>query len=192
MRRIYIAILTLGLVGEAWGQSDRSFEDFFDKFLKGFEKDMEQQMKRFEKMFQSAPFGEMEKMFPSRENVGVEPFWRETDNQRILVFKVDSSDKEIPFNIQIENGHITVEGTVKKQQKSVNPNTGATSFSSNVYQFQHGPVPIPSDVDEGGVKIEKKKDEVLIRFPKKIGKAKPAPPGKSGRPLPRHKGDKTI
>ena len=176
--KIFLYILALSFTCQAWGQQDR----FFDKFLKNFESEMDREMKRFEKFFQ------IDKMALFFEDAGVEPFWRETKEHRILVFKVESSNDEIPFNIEIKNGHITVKGTIKKQKKSVDPITGATSFSSNVYQFQHGPAPIPSDVDESGVKIEKKKDEVLIRFPKKKGRSSQ----KGGKSLPRSKGDVTI
>ena len=112
------------------------------------------------------------------------------------MFKVDASEKGIPFNIQIKEGSIVVKGTTKKQEKITNPTTGETSFSSNIYQFQHGPMPIPSDVDESGVKIEKKEDEVLIRFPKKQTKGRAVKkiqkPKPNVKPLPRSKGDMTI
>ena len=168
-----------------WGQQRKeSMEGLFDNLMKSFEMDMDRQMKRFENFFKGGPFLDMD--FGSN---APEPFWRETQKQRILVFKVDASEEGIPFNIQIKDGHIIVKGTVRKQEKTTDPTTGSVSTSTNIYQFQHGPVPIPSDVDEGGVKIEKQKDEVLIRFPKKkSGKSSK----KSGEPLPRDKGDVTI
>ena len=133
-------------------------------------------------------------MFPRFDHAGVEPFWRETEKERIFVLKVDASEKEIPFNIQIAKGHITIKGTVKKQERVTDPSSGTTSFSSNVYQFQHSPIPIPPDVDESGVKIEKIKDEVLIRFPKKHPKSvkKKESQKPVSKPLPRRKGDVTI
>ena len=186
--KIALLLLVLTLTPKGWGQQGQSLESLFEKLMKNFEMDMEREMKHFEKIFQNGPFLGIDKMLPRFEVAGVEPFWRETEKQRILVFKVDASDDGIPFNIQIKDGHITVKGTIQKREKVTDPTTGATSFSSNVYQFQHGPVPIPSDVDEGGVKIEKIKDEVLIRFPKKNSKKS----SDKGKPLPRRKGDVTI
>ena len=190
MKQLFV-MLTLVLTFEAWGQQGHSFGNFFDKFLKNFETEMDREMKRFENFFQHDSFGGIDKMSAFFGGAGVEPFWRETKEHRILIFKVESSNDGIPFNIKIKDGHITVKGTIQKQKKSVDTNTGTTSFSSNVYQFQHGPVPIPSDVDESGVKIEKKKGEILIFFPKK--KATTAKPSqKRGKSLPRSKGDVTI
>ena len=191
MRQFFIIFLLLGFFSKVWGQQEHFFGDIFEKLLKNFDADMEQEIKRFEKFFQTSPFLGLDKVSPLFENVEMEHFWRETKEQKILVFKVDASSKEIPFNIQIKDGHIVVKGTVQKQTKNIDSTTGATSFSSNVYQFQHGPILIPLDVDEGGVKIEKVRGEVLIRFPKKKGvMAKPAQ--KKQKPLPREKGDLTI
>ena len=191
MKHLFVLLLAWGFFLKAWGQRDQSFEDLFNKLLKNFETEMGRDMKRLENFFQKGSFLGIDKISPFDETK-VEPFWRETEKQRILVFKVEASDNGIPFNIQIVDGYITVKGTVQKQQRSVDPNTGATSFSSNVYQFQHGPVPIPSDVDESGVKIEKEKGEVLIRFPKKKKAGTADKPKKSTKPLPRRKGDITI
>ena len=194
MRRLAMILLVSVFASDVRGQQERPFEGLFDRLMKNFETDMDRQMKRFEKLFQGGSFTGMDRMFADIDASGVEPFWRDTKKERILVFKVDASEKGIPFNIQIKEGGIVVKGTVKKQERITDPTTGGTSFSSNVYQFQHGPIPVPRDVDEGGVKIEKKGDEVLIRFPKKqagvINKKFQKKP--DGGSLPRRKGDVTI
>lgn len=193
-KRFLIIFFTSIFTLPVQAQGGESVEHFFNRLFKQFDHNIEQELKRFEKFFETSPFNRS--LFSDMET-GVEPFWRETEDARILVFKVENASKEIPFNIKINNGHITVTGTIQKQQKNVDPTTGATSFSSNTYQFQHGPMQLPLDVNQEDVKIEKKKDEVLILFPKKNKSAVKSkkikkPRQKSDNSLPPGKGDIPI
>ena len=194
MKRLIVLISLLCLSHQtlAQAQPEPSFEELFNKLLKQFDDQMDKEMKRFEKFFDTHTFQGLDKMLPQfgSPNPGAEPFWRETPNERILVFKVETTNQGIPFNIKIKDGSITVTGTVQKQQKSIDPTTGSSSFSSNTYQFQHGPMILPKDIDPEGVKIENKNGEVLIRFPKKKPASVSSP--KQSRPLPRSKKDRPI
>lgn len=60
------------------------------------------------------------------------------------------------FNVQVANGQLTVEGTLKGSEDD-------SSFSS---RFQRS-IPVPEDVDPGGIQMETKGDHVIVTLPKR-------------------------
>jgi HSP20 family molecular chaperone IbpA len=113
--------------------------------------------KRMEKLMQNFNTNDF---FQGGNDVVGEYDWKETKTHLILSLKVKQI-KDRPLDIKIKDGRISMKGDVESQSESQNRKNITKVHFERVFS-------IPPGVDETTPEFENKKDEILIKFKKKI------------------------
>ena len=154
----------------------------FDHFFKRIEE--------MEKRFfgdKSDFFKDFEHHFGMGGNAFSQGEWREDKEHKIYVIR-GVPLKESPLKISVKGGQVTVEGTLEKRQKKHQGSKRQKGLfqQRGIYRFSQQ-FPAPAGTDPTRIKVENKKDEVHLLFPKVAPKTviPPSPPAQK-MPEKRH------
>ena len=163
-----------------------SFEQFFKRF------------EELEKRFfgdRSDFFKDFERSFGLGGNAFSQGEWREDEKHKIFVIK-GVPLKESPLKISVKDGVVTVEGTLEKRQQDKNQRGLFSQHRISRFSQQFS---APAGTDPTRVKVENKKDEVHLLFPKVAPKVTVPPPAPKRqhtppgtRPLKQREGETLI
>lgn len=147
---------------------DRVFDDDFfsssgDPFsqMKKMRKNM---LKRFESFEDDSGSGLFDSWFKKRFGGGQPGDIQTREDDKFVYYDVfvKGLSKE-KVDIRVEDGQITVSGTVRNESNDESEGTASSFFSSSTF---HRSFPVPPNVDSGKVQMEQQGDKIVVKFPK--------------------------
>jgi HSP20 family molecular chaperone IbpA len=152
-----------------------------DRYFQEIEKEFEELMNQFHKgsfdsFFKDDNFDKFFKKWQPQRRLNSNEFrWIETPTEKILIFKGKPA-KNSPLSIKVENGIITISGTVVSENEVKLPTGGISkSFSSSSFSKSFS---VPPDTDSTKAVIDNNiNGEIVIKLPK-LTKSIPKVPSK--------------
>lgn len=150
------------------GTLDSLFNDDFFKSSKSPFEEMRKMQERMMKQFESSSSESREGIFDSwfkKKFGGGEPGdirMREDDD---FVY-YDVTIKNLvnsKLDIRVQNGQITISGTIEKKSSNQNDKENSSQFYSSTF---HRSFPVPYGVDDTKAQMEQKDEKIIIKLPK--------------------------
>lgn len=153
-------------------QFDRIFnDDFFgnaDPFadMKKWRGQMQKRMEALDKLnTRDNPF---DKWFSGKFGGGTVNDITKREDDGFVYYDVTVNDlKSTSVNTNVENGYITIEGTIEKKSGSDDAQNENSFASQSIYKSSFSRTfPLPEHVDPNKMEMVSEKDKIILKFPK--------------------------
>lgn len=148
-------------------------DDFFasaDPFedMKKWRGQMQKRMEAFDKLRSRAnPF---DTWFSDKFGGGTVNDITKHEDDNFVYYDIKVNDlKSTSVNTNIENGYITIEGTIEKKSGSEDAQSESGFTSQSVYKSTFSRTfPLPENIDQNKMEMVPEKDKIILKFPKLI------------------------
>jgi len=147
-------------------------DDFFnqkDPFeeMKKMREQMEKRMERFTGR-PHATNNPFDSWFSNKFGGGTIDDITKREDENFVYYDIKVSDlNATSINTKIENGYITITGTIEKKNESKNDKDGVNNMAQSFFKSSFNRTfPLPDHVDQNKMQMIPEKDKIVLKFPK--------------------------